>query len=458
MEFMSYLSSLPRTPLTEAVSAAYASLFEGCTDVLYHFVNCESLLDIMSKDRMVTNKTEASYNKPGYPNSISFSRTGSFREGFPTLLHSDEWCKGDDWCMIRLKIDGQALSRLNQVDEGGRRRRVHVEPFDWAYHEYGDSIKDEFTLEDEDSSPVNGKEWMLASNGDSTSSVPVGPRPAKCFDKYTYADREAHPYSQAEDRLMTDAGEIPQAHRIIEGISIVLVRENFTEDNLQERRAILMADRPGKPFYEKIWIYCDEDDMLANNVCMNGVDVLVDDGAAPEKDQFGRLNLYDVGFTDVDYDAMRDRYREPIGKAQENGLKESCKRRPRIEMMGEPTDDGGVRVGNQVWMDADLRVDDGKGGIDEDRELPDGGCIYTWEAASRVAGTVAGWRLPTVGDFKELANAAGSSLHGYPVLAYWTSDDSWMDGSKAGYAFGSDNAYQCSYGPEHRLRVRLVRE
>lgn len=458
MEFLTYLSSLGRTPFTEAVFKVYTTLFEGCTDILYHFVNCESLLGILSKDRLITNKEEASYNKAGYPNSISFSRTGSFREGFPTLLHADEWCKGDDWCMIRLKIDGNALSRMNQVIEKDRRKRVHVEPFDWAYHEYGKSIKDEFSLENDDSNPVNGKEWMMASNGNSTSSVPVGPRPIKCFGKYTYSDREAHPYAQAEDRLMTDADAIPQAHRIIEQISIVLVRNNFTEENLQERkrlrRAILMADKPGKPFYEHILIYCNEDDMMSNNVCMNGVDVLVNDDEAPDKEQFNRPHMYDVGFTHVDYDDMRHKYKSHTEKAR--------KKLPRIEMLGKPTADGGVQIGNQVWMNTDIRVDDGKGGIDKDSELPDGGYIYTWEAANRVADMTDGWRLPTVNDFEKLSFEVGTSLYGgEQSLKYWTADDSWMSGKKCGYTFGSGtvyNGHQFSYDPEHQLRVRLIRE
>ena len=57
-----------------------------------------------------------------------------------------------------------------------------------------------------------------------------------------------------------------------------------------------------------------------------------------------------------------------------------------------------VKIGNQVWMASDLKVNDGGEGIDKLA----GYTFYTWDAAKRVADTIPGWRLPTKQEFEEL--------------------------------------------------------
>lgn len=60
-----------------------------------------------------------------------------------------------------------------------------------------------------------------------------------------------------------------------------------------------------------------------------------------------------------------------------------------------------------VWMDKNLDVDDGEGGITRNPDHPEYGCYYTWEAAMRIAGKIPGWHLPTVQEWDMLAVIAG---------------------------------------------------
>lgn len=57
-----------------------------------------------------------------------------------------------------------------------------------------------------------------------------------------------------------------------------------------------------------------------------------------------------------------------------------------------------VKIGNQVWMASDLKIDDGGEGIDKLA----GYTFYTWDAAKRIADATPGWRLPTKQECEEL--------------------------------------------------------
>lgn len=57
-----------------------------------------------------------------------------------------------------------------------------------------------------------------------------------------------------------------------------------------------------------------------------------------------------------------------------------------------------VKIGNQVWMASDLKINDGGEGIDKLA----GYTFYTWDAAKRIADATPGWRLPTKQECEEL--------------------------------------------------------
>jgi len=67
-----------------------------------------------------------------------------------------------------------------------------------------------------------------------------------------------------------------------------------------------------------------------------------------------------------------------------------------------------VKIGNQVWMQENLAIDDGDEGITYN---PDNGqYYYTWDAAMRVAESIPGWHLPTAEEWNSVAEACGAEI------------------------------------------------
>ena len=75
-----------------------------------------------------------------------------------------------------------------------------------------------------------------------------------------------------------------------------------------------------------------------------------------------------------------------------------------------------VTIGGQVWADRNLSIDDGQGGI----TIVDGNYYYSVAAATRIAATFSGWRLPTKSDFVTLISYAG--------IGAIASVDGWTNG------------------------------
>lgn len=227
------------TALIEAIAEGYEecypcmACFESASSRLFHFCNFRAFCNIFQKHRLYASFNEPRHNGEGV-GSISFSRTGNLSEGFPLLMNSDEWNKGDGWCVIRVNFDGDSLNRLNRFRQRGRYHGIKVKPFDWAHHEFGDTIADNFELDpDADGATVDtGKTWMMHSDGCLTTAAPVGSASGYSDDR-TY-----HPYAQAEDRLTTTAKYIPNAEKYISGVDIILAQDNFGEDNLDDRRKL----------------------------------------------------------------------------------------------------------------------------------------------------------------------------------------------------------------------------
>ena len=191
---------------------------------------------------------------------MSFSRTGSFRHGWPICLQS-EGGNGSEWGIVRLTIDGSLFNtHPNFKNDEGKRSSLKVNPFDWAYHEQkrmGTSIKDNYDLTvDAD----NGKEWMMASDDSMYGALPLNPGDYN----YDLQDRYAQPYSQAEDRLFTRAEHIPNADKYIKRVDIILRKIPDEEDydgyeERQEERNSLYKAITGSRFkdithlYDSVW-------------------------------------------------------------------------------------------------------------------------------------------------------------------------------------------------------------
>ena len=87
-----------------------------------------------------------------------------------------------------------------------------------------------------------------------------------------------------------------------------------------------------------------------------------------------------------------------------------------------------VKIGDQIWMNKNLAIDDGGDGITINKET--GEHYYTWDAAKRVAEKIKGWHLPTIAEWDFLAaNAGGREVCGTKLKAAsgWDDDGNGTD-------------------------------
>jgi uncharacterized protein (TIGR02145 family) len=90
-----------------------------------------------------------------------------------------------------------------------------------------------------------------------------------------------------------------------------------------------------------------------------------------------------------------------------------------------------VKIGDQIWMNKNLAIDDGGDGITINKET--GEHYYTWDAAKRVAEKIKGWHLPTIAEWDFLAaNAGGREVCGNKLKAA----SGWDDNSNGTDDFG----------------------
>lgn len=193
------------SPLTEG----YNAILESASSVLYHFVTAGNLCQMIRNNRFTPSDHESSLH--GGKKFMSFSRTGNFEEGWPALFYSSS--NSDDWCMVRLTIDGDRFNtHPNVKDSSGKRHQVKFAPIDWK-HATGKG---------------QGKEDMLASDDSS----------AHKFTGKTLPDSQGHPWAQSEDRLLTDSDQIPGFLDYVKRIDIILKMDACTGDNDSVRRAL----------------------------------------------------------------------------------------------------------------------------------------------------------------------------------------------------------------------------
>ena len=67
-----------------------------------------------------------------------------------------------------------------------------------------------------------------------------------------------------------------------------------------------------------------------------------------------------------------------------------------------------VTIGNRVWMQENLAIDDGGDGIYYNKA--NNQYYYTWDAAMRVAKSIPGWHLPSAEEWNAAAEACGAAV------------------------------------------------
>lgn len=218
----------------------YNAILEAASSVLYHFVTAGNLCQMIRNNRFTPSINEGSIN--GGKRFMSFSRTGNFEEGWPALFYSSS--NSDDWCMIRLTVDGDRFNtHPNVKDSSGRQHPVTFKPIDW-FHATGKG---------------QGKEKMLASRESSTHK----------FTGKNLPDSQAHPWAQSEDRLLTSSNQIPGFLDYVKRIDIVLRKEGCTGEwnNFAGNRRSLLRNLKKIEDSGKVHVFASLADFKAGREC-----------------------------------------------------------------------------------------------------------------------------------------------------------------------------------------------
>ena len=104
-----------------------------------------------------------------------------------------------------------------------------------------------------------------------------------------------------------------------------------------------------------------------------------------------------------------------------------------------------VKIGDQIWMNNNLAIDDGGDGITINQET--GEHYYTWDAAKRVSEKIKGWHLPTIAEWDFLAaNAGGREVCGNKLKAASGWDDDGNGTDDFGFSALPAGNYNGSFG------------
>lgn len=90
-----------------------------------------------------------------------------------------------------------------------------------------------------------------------------------------------------------------------------------------------------------------------------------------------------------------------------------------------------VKIGNQIWMNQNLNLNDGGKGIYFNEEY--NAHYYTWEAAKRIADKIPGWHLPSRKEWDELIEAIGNDAANLKANAWDGNDKYGFAAIPAGY-------------------------
>lgn len=257
-----------RNIVTESIKRI---LNEKASKFLYHFLSFDRFVKLIKTNSFTTSPAESSW-RDDRKNAISFTRTKSFREGWPVLFYGGDDGRGDDWCGIRLTVDGNLINTKPNFKIDGKQYNMSVEPFDWAYHEYDEGDPYSFADNNNGIFAQNGKEWMMQSDDYTTSYLPIHKKNKKYVDGI--CDKQGHPYSQAEDRLVTYADTIPNALSYIIRTDILIVPNYFSEDNLDDRQEMFNMLKNSE-IRNKIHIYKSLRDLEMNTNEITDLNILL---------------------------------------------------------------------------------------------------------------------------------------------------------------------------------------
>ncbi len=217
-DFAEYLSTRPKSPLTEAIAA----LYESASSILYHFMTANRLCQLLETNRFTPSDNEQRYNGEG-KRFMSFSRHGNFNEGYPSMLYS-KYGLGDYWCKIRLTIDGDKFNRQPNFHTDDRKQHsTQFKPFDWVHNVYkGTPMAKQYP---------NGRSFPASYDSD----------PMVDYATLKPVTNASHPFFQTEDRMTTDAAYIPNALSYILRIDIILYINDFDRHNQKTRERLYNA-------------------------------------------------------------------------------------------------------------------------------------------------------------------------------------------------------------------------
>lgn len=172
-----------------------AILLEKNTPILYHFVSLNSLLHILSNNRLDLGPCgDGTFY-------ISTTRNRNSVQGYPYMQSNYSMGggtyhnPGDEGIICRLELDGELLRKYGKI-----------RPFDYLY--------DEGEITDNNGERLNGKQDAMTYFGD---------------DEEMYHQ----PFSQGEDRLVSKESSIPNANRIIRRIDVYMDPYKAGDNNWQ---------------------------------------------------------------------------------------------------------------------------------------------------------------------------------------------------------------------------------
>lgn len=183
-------------------------LNERATNILYHYCTLDSLILMLKNDCLMLSDDEQEYNGDG-KYFMSLTRNRNSKQGYPYMQSKYSMGGGtahnvgSEYMFCRIEFDGQAMNIYNNFKVDGKQYNFKVKPFDWLYHE-SSNMWDEGGYE-----IMNGKQDSMKSDNDE--------------------EIYHQPFSQAEDRLISNKDFIPNFKKFVKRIDFV-----FDINDIQE--------------------------------------------------------------------------------------------------------------------------------------------------------------------------------------------------------------------------------
>lgn len=200
--------------------------------LLYHFIEPRFLVGLLRRNSFRTSPPETYLTKGqmGYIDGkrqrfISLTRNRNHKEGYPVIMLDGSSNTFFDSIICRITLDGFSLrTHCNFKSYKGKQHHFKIRPIDWSYYDNNNGDVQSY-IDNYGVRAHNGKEWMMKSDGWSENKHWIEDG-CSSEDKYgIMSDMYSHPYSQAEERLVTDVKYIPNANKYIDSIDIY-TREN----------------------------------------------------------------------------------------------------------------------------------------------------------------------------------------------------------------------------------------